>query len=372
MARASWLFVVLALVATACGGNEAVTDEVSSSAEATATASSEERSETEDTTSTVQAPTTSISEPAEPPESTTTTEPAESTTTTLPPSVPVVLPGFEETVVRTICVSVDHPYPAIDEADKPPLDGVVADALEEMGLVVVAGQNGCDATLAFDVEGQALGEEYSFGSGPATEYSGAANAGTAAFVVDGLEALRVELQGRLDPPFMVSDSRPTPSDAPFEAAFVEPLLTVMGEVWGPMAAIETIGMWPQADFFDTLATGGADWIVEVAPEVTPRLLELRLVPTFRIHERAYLGLAEIVARDAVPEADQSSVVRALVGDMDSAEHYAGEALRWIATAPFEGRAVTGPLPGYFEDGDGMILGPWDGPAWAEWADAQGY
>jgi len=360
VARLLGLFVLVALMATACGDDEAATDRATSMVQSTATASS------------YASPTTQPSSSVAPTATATTATSKPTATSEPPPPVLVVLPGYEAAVVRTVCVEVNDSYPGIEGGDKPSLGDEVTGALEAMGLVVADIGQGCDATLTFDLEGRALSEQYSSDTGAVTYYTGAAYDGTAEFAVASFEPVRNEVSGRLDPPFMISDSRPDQTDAPFEAAFVEPMLTTLSQVWGPVVVIETIEVWPQGDFFDTLASGGADWIVNEAPEILPDLLELRLSSSFRISERAYFGLAEIVANDAVPAADQSRIVRTLIDDMSTPEHFAGEALRLMANAPYEGRAVAGPLPGYFEDIDSMILGPWDEQAWTEWADANGY
>ncbi len=299
---------------------------------------------------------------------TTTTEPtttttAATTTTTEAPPVPLLLPGYEQAKVRTVSVVIHDSYPGIEGGPTPLLTELVVDALETMGLVGIdAGLDG-DAALSFELENSALSDRYSGEAGDVTVYSGAAYTGTAEFSVPGLGSESWEVDGRFEPPFMVTESRPTPADAPFEAAFVEPMLDTLTRVWGLEATLETIEVWPQGTFFEVLADGAANWVASVATQAMPRLLEMRLSENYGISERAYMALIEIVGEKAVSTDDRSRIVRTLISDMESPDHYAGQALGYIAE---------GDEDAYYYDQEGEIIGPWDAEAWSKWADAHGY
>jgi hypothetical protein len=302
------------------------------------------------------------------PEVPSTTAPATDEQTTVPSSVEptepptVVLPGYEDVAVRTVCVAVHAEYPDAAPTSPPALDAIVGDALTLIGLTAVPPDGTCDAELAFTLRGRPLSKEYGTDAGWVTQYSGAEYTGSAQFSVEGRQPVIIDVQGRLDPPFTIFQEYPEPSDAPFGIEpLIVPLLTTFSQVWGPQTALGTLPMWPF-----NMTTGVADWVAGAAPDLVDGLLEFRLEPDDQVSHTAYLALGEIVAQKAVSEAEQSKIVRTMIADMDSSDHPAGDALRRIANPP-----TSTEMAGFSEDDDG-VLQPWDAEAWTAWADVQGY
>ena len=331
-----------ALMAANCGGGSSVLSETTTTSTPASTTAPSSSTTTSTTTSTTSSTTTTT------------------TTTTLPP-VPIALEGYSDAVVRTVCVVIDESYPDQDGPVSTTIHGRVSDALVAMGLTPVPGTEGCDAELVFTIEGRALSDTYSGESGTFTSYSGSSYDGRAELLVPGMEAAAIEVSGRLDPPFAVWEQRSEPADAPFEAAFATPLLTALSGFWGPVLAVETAVVWPIDDF----TLGAFDWAESVAPMVVPRLLELRSATTEGTSAVIYMCLGELVAREAIPADDQSTIVRALIDDIAYPFDPATEGLLRITNMTAD------PDDGFFTD-DPDDWQPWDQSAWGAWADAQGY
>ncbi|MBN1322047.1 MAG: hypothetical protein JXA87_14545 [Thermoleophilia bacterium] len=283
----------------------------------------------------------------------TTTEPA--TTTTLPP-LPIVLPGYEKASVRSVSVIMHDTYPAIEGGIEllQPAEKVVA-ALEAMGLLAVVDGRDCDATLTFELEGHALSAQYSGQGGAFTAYTGAAYAGTVQFEVPGLGSKRWKVSGREECPdhivYVEGLQKPEePASAPFYKVLAGPMLVSLSKVWGPEATVDSIGTWEPG------WSSGEDWLVGVANEVWPRLLELRLGRGSTRRMNSYAALGVIVARNAVSAEDQSAIVRTLISDLSDPESFARNALFEIDVRRHPGE----------------IYPERDAQAWTEWADANGY
>ncbi len=252
------------------------------------------------------------------------TAPTTTTTTTELSPASVVLPGYEQTAVRTVSVIVNASHPDLAADERPQLAEFVSYALKTMGLDLPEPGVQADATLTIDVEGRAESADY---PGLENQYTGANYAGTASFEVPGLGSERWEVSGEVSAhsrAIRMGDSYPTPKDAPFKAAFLGVLLPMLTRVWGAEATIETIAAWPLEAWYGPVG----EWAEGVAIDITPRLLEMR--SDVLLANDACWVLGHIVSYKSVPPEDQSTIVRALISEVDGGSDPAETALKNIA------------------------------------------
>jgi len=261
-----------------------------------------------------------------------------------PPPAPTVTPsslrapGWETVTLHTLCLGVEQSYPDAQDRKPEPIAEAAQDLLAGLGVRVTAGDEPCDATLAFDVAGRALGAEYI----PAGYcYSGAEVEGQAVLTVPGHTSLAVPLSGRQGTPRSIEHCPKEPAGAPFRVAWTEALLGALYDLWGPPLLIHAL-----ADESVLVRHLAADALVQAGPEAAeaiPALIQALQDADGDVRTSAARALREMgpQAMDAVP---------ALIQVLEDA-HAGASALAALKAITRQDLA-------------------WQATAWQQWWDAQ--
>lgn len=267
------------------------------------------------------------------------------------PVPPIVIPGYEQSAVRTVFVSVTTTSPHHDD-----LGRIVRSSLKDMGLKPADSASNADASLVFSLDSEVYSAVYSGNGGyQGRQYSGVGLSGE----------VRLEAPGRVDgegeiwwvsseivpPDQMINVDYSSAEDAPFAAAFAAPMLESLAYVWGPEAVVDSIRVW----FPYTNMEGVTDWLVSAGATIVPRLLEMRLEKA--TSNEAYPTLGEMFDLDAIPPEYQSVVVRALISDLTGPHAESADSTLW-------GIAYT--VSGSFDQTG------WDIDQWTAWAESNGF
>jgi hypothetical protein len=210
---------------------------------------------------------------------------------------PLWAPGWNEVTVRTLCLEVEQSYPEIPHKDPEPIAQATRKVLSGLGLHVVAAGDPCDATLTIAVTGQARAGDYLL---EGYCYTGARVEGRADLSVPGRAPLIVPLAGLQMPPPRIQHCPRDPTDAPFEAVWLEVLLGTLFDLWGPQVLVQALG--DERVLTRSLA---ASVLIEVGPEASeavPALIQALEDSDENVRASAAQALREMgpQAIDAVP------------------------------------------------------------------------
>src|SRR3990172_813181 len=134
------------------------------------------------------------------PTPTTTPTPSSPTPAPTPTPMPVRASGWENAVVRTVCLKVDQQYPGLQGVTPEPIAEAVQRLLAASGIAVTGGEGACDAELAISLRFEALSRIYTGGK---RCYSGASAGGVLALTADERAVLEVPVTFTRGAPFVI-------------------------------------------------------------------------------------------------------------------------------------------------------------------------
>ena len=277
-------------------------------------------------------------------------------------------PGWDQTTVSSVCVQVAQHYPGIDPSPVEPIGPATVAIVEALGpsaTTTPSGGRACDATLAFDLTGEAIPGTYS----GRRQYGGAAYQGTATLTGPGHEPVTVDVHARAVQAFLYT-ARDEPADAPWAQAWPGPVLEGLAAAFGHPAVLSAVGAWPDPVTGLALSPAERDYVAGVGTDAVDPLLSTRHDPDATTRERAYLALEHLVTVSAVPPAAQSRIVTALIDDLAASDpdSLPGEALHgiWLARTPdYEEQPWSADPPG-------TLTPLWDAHRWHQWATDTGF
>ncbi len=277
-------------------------------------------------------------------------------------------PGWEGATVSSVCVQVAQHYPGIDPPPSEPISLATARIVEALGpSATTTPDEGrtCDATLAFDLTGEAIPGTY----GGQRQYGGAAYQGTLTLTGTGRQLVTVDVQAR-GVQTMLYASRDAPRDAPWAAVWPGPVLQGLAAAFGPAAVVTALGAWPGPVAGLALSPAELDYVASVGEAAVDPLLSIRHDLHTATYERAYLALEHLVSVSAVAQTTQSRIVTAFIDDYAAAgpDSVPGDSLRgiWLARTP-EYEEVP-----WSADPPGTLTPLWDADRWRQWATDTGF
>jgi hypothetical protein len=272
-------------------------------------------------------------------------------------------------------LKVEPHRPELGEGLYQPLAETTRDILTYLDVRVVDEEAVCDATLAIDVVGIPLGEDYQHvGSERSSHcYTGATVFGGMALTVPQIEPLTTTITATVEPVGGTIHACPSEEQAPFQKAWAEPYLEGLVGFWGDQVLVPAM-----QDDDRWVHTAAADALEERGVEAVPALIEVLGNENDWARRVAATMLGEIgpEAAEAVP-----ALVDALDDDVRPVRFEAAVALGNI------GPAARGAVPALIqilrnEDGElrevavhalqpitGQYFGE-EADAWQEWWEEQ--
>jgi HEAT repeat protein len=157
--------------------------------------------------------------------------------TPTPTPLPLQAPAWEGVTLHTLCLEVEQSYPEIEGKTPEPIAEAARRILAGIGVLVVAQEAPCDATMTVSLRGEALGAEY---SGDKYCYSGARVDGQMTLALADRAPLTLPIEGEQQTPFSISVCPEQAADAPFAKAWSQALLGGLAQLWGPQTLIQAL------------------------------------------------------------------------------------------------------------------------------------
>lgn len=288
--------------------------------------------------------------------------------------LPVVAAGWEGVAVDQVCLDVAMGYPGVDA---PPVDPVIqmrvaaAKILRALGVGVVgsaspAKREKCDATLTFDLTGEAIRSCYtsvgvlslSPGCSGTELYGGAAYRGTATLASAGRPPVAIALDSRATNAklsYPIGDPPDTPDRAPWTEAWDGALLHALTGAFGAPAVVGTVKAWPS--YPSTLYRTEEDFLVSVGADVVDQVFRWCNKKVYALQDRCFKALGRLVEDRRLDRPALTTIVDAMIDEVAADEPRAGPLLSAV----------------YLSEGgtDVYTTFSWNADQWRQWATEHG-
>jgi hypothetical protein len=166
------------------------------------------------------------------------------TMTPTPTAVPIQLEGWQNTEVRTVCLTVNQSYPQGDKKINDPIAESVAELLKESNVGVVTNGTDCEMQITINLVGKAGSVSYtSTGNKEKLKcYTNLSVTGSMVVSGSGIEDREIEISGGNDVPSLVNSScAKTPEQVnSFYGAWEPAILSGLYQVWGTKIAMDAL------------------------------------------------------------------------------------------------------------------------------------
>jgi hypothetical protein len=171
-----------------------------------------------------------------PPPPTSTTEPSPTPTAT-PTVVPLQDPAWTGANVADICLDVSFSCPQVDPPFSLPIEPIIGELLEGMGLKVTTAGGVCDATLTITLAGDAYTRSYTDSQNEKVScYTGASVEGTISLSSDSYPTIEQAVSNSYSPQFTTFCPDEPSSGASWRDAWMPAVAGSIFELWGSSAA----------------------------------------------------------------------------------------------------------------------------------------
>ena len=239
--------------------------------------------------------------------------------TPTPTPLPLQVPDWEGVTLHTLCLQVEQSYLEIEGKTPEPVAEAAQRVLAGIGLLVVAAEAPCDATVTVALTGEALGAEYS--SGEKYCYSGARVDGQMTLALPERAPLTLPIGGERQTPFSISVCPEQAADAPFAKAWSRALLGGLAQLWGPQVLVQAM-----MDESVRVREAAANALVEIGPQAVDAVPAL--IQALRNEEEdSDLRQAASAALGAIGSEAVPALVQALADEDEHVRWAAASALR---------------------------------------------